>query len=430
MGNCFSGESNRLSGSQPEAAEEGITSNGKAIPSMAARARDQQLDGTKFKFTEPCPNKEPSTPAYGSDTLHAQILRCYADCQRRIDLQDLRTWNTLVVVDPSLQAPASLQNAILMIAWLLICPLQALNAPTQLEVMEYNNTEMRSASEDENQALKVLNQLFIQEEARDVMDELKKEHNKSPWLARRRFEEKLQGIMNSQTLQDRHTKMLVEIRKLRAELSEPWKVKNMTLTRLEQIWKHGGDFVSRQPKIVNSATFNIVRSVEQQLARHTARQGDKTATFNRHKVIVITASSMSQSGYEHVKNELNKVTGGSTEFSITTISLYQGDLDIATKSFHQKLDDQNVHDEDIYDFVPVDANLLLSNGPSGELLAKIMASHDHKWDRAKVKKQEYYGPQHCYSNSTGKIILPSVVEVQAHLHLDSAECAQERIAVR
>ncbi|KIW76811.1 hypothetical protein Z517_09255 [Fonsecaea pedrosoi CBS 271.37] len=415
MGNCFSAEAGphqsprHHPAPRPHPAQDGIAKGKKAIPSSSKGPQGSVLsDGNDVTLT----STDGQPPEYSSETMHAHILQMYEAVNDQIDLSSLKTFNTVLCVDDNARATPKQQNATKMMTWLIMCLLQAIGAPVQLTFMDYHKPEMRSASAVEQEAATILSKLFVQEEAGDVIAEIRKKDNFSRWLKDKGLYDRLDSIMEREAMGDRHQKMLTDIRKLRSELSEPWKVKNWSFDRVVETYNAATDFVARQPLIVSGLSYALVGLVKQQIQKHAARVVDATETVSKHKFIVVTTTGISETGYNNVKTELNRVRGGDTEFSITTVYLHDDKLDDTVKSFQQKLDDQNQQGKDIYDAVFFGTSDLLEYGPPWELLAKILAGHDPKWDRLKIKKQEYGSGRRSYP---GGVVLPSVADVRHHL---------------
>ncbi|OAG36295.1 hypothetical protein AYO21_09537 [Fonsecaea monophora] len=379
------------------------------MPSSSKGPQGQVLsDGNDVTLT----STDGQPPEYSSETMHGHILQIYEEVSNRIDLSSLKTFNTVLCVDDNARTTPKQQNATKMMTWLIMCLLQAIGAPVQLMFMDYHKPEMRSASAAEQEAATILNNLFVQEEAGDVMAEIRKKDNFSRWLNNKALYDLLGLIMDREPMGNRHQKMLTEIRKLRSELSEPWKVKDWSFDRVVETYNAATDFVGRQPMIVSGLSYALVGLVDQQIQKHRARVSDSTETISKQKFIVVTTSAISETGYNNVKKGLDKVKGGDTEFSITTVYLHEEKLDDTVKSFQQKLDDQNQQGRDIYDAVFFATSDLLGYGPTLELMAKILAGHEAKWDRLRMKKPEYGSGRRPYQ---GGVVLPSVADVKDHL---------------
>lgn len=242
--------------------------------------------------------------------------------------------------------------------------------------MDYINPNPRSATDKEKVAAEFLGELFLAEDVKDIMDKINSQDNVPALLRERKFPTQIKDIMNDQTisLNDRHSHMLALIRESKAPLMEPWKVKDMSLEQLRTHYRSAVKYISQQPQVISSLNLTLIGLIRQQIKSHQARSQDMTGTINRQKVIVITSSTISDTGYRQLAQEIGKVEGGDTEYSIPTIHLRERTIE-QSKKLHQKLNDKNIEGKYIYDYIPVDVNRLLEVGPSPVLLGKMLFSH-------------------------------------------------------
>ncbi len=210
-------------------------------------------------------------------------------------------------------------------------------------------------------------------------------------------------------------RMLSVIRNKREDYSSLFDAAEYDTAKLVQLYSDARATCARQPKVVSNLSFGLIRLIRRMRMDWGAREHDETGAISRKKTIVITADSVDKSSFEHLKRELDGVTGGGSEISIQVLHMAD-DASRATATLQKKLDDYSSSDADIYDYMDINTRSFLARYLSDTALTKIVFGEvSHIAAIRESKKEPFYGPHQCLCDTASRILVPGEDQTKAYL---------------